>query len=291
MKVLDKSPATSGEDRADLHHRRSRARHAAVIKQFVANFHPRMVGLTGSPMRSPWSPRAMPSISRSSRRGSGGGYLVDHLAVAFLMIPNGEPITSLPIDKDGEAIAADSEALGPMSARFWEDVPLAKLDRAQWEALCDGCGKCCVHKLEDEDTGELHATNVACRLLDRRMGAVQRLQASPRYVSECVRLTAAMSPRSNGCPRPAPIACAPRASRCPTGIIWSAATARRCTPPASRRAAGRSPRTMPAISRIIWWTASACEGPADEAWPVEVVRHARRARMRLAVDPRSGGCG
>jgi len=73
-------------------------------------------------------------------------------------------------------------------ARFWEDTPLEKLDRAQWEALCDGCGKCCVHKLEDEETGELHATNVACRLLDRRMGRCSDYKHRHAYVSECVRL-------------------------------------------------------------------------------------------------------
>jgi uncharacterized protein len=77
-----------------------------------------------------------------------------------------------------------------MSGRFWEDTPLDKLDRAQWEALCDGCGKCCVHKLEDEDTGELHATNVACRLLDRRMGRCSDYRHRHAYVSECVRLNA-----------------------------------------------------------------------------------------------------
>jgi uncharacterized protein len=74
--------------------------------------------------------------------------------------------------------------------RFWEDTPLAKLDRAQWEALCDGCGKCCVHKLEDEETGELLATNVACRLLDRRMGRCSDYRHRHAYVSECVRLNA-----------------------------------------------------------------------------------------------------
>jgi len=77
-----------------------------------------------------------------------------------------------------------------VSARFWEDVPLAQLDRAQWEALCDGCGKCCVHKLEDEDTGEIHATNVACRLLDRRQGRCSDYKHRHAYVAECVRLNA-----------------------------------------------------------------------------------------------------
>ncbi len=78
-----------------------------------------------------------------------------------------------------------------MSAHFWEDVALEKLDRAQWEALCDGCGKCCIHKLEDEDTGELHPTNVACRLLDRRSGQCSDYKHRHAYVPECIRLTPA----------------------------------------------------------------------------------------------------
>lgn len=79
--------------------------------------------------------------------------------------------------------------MGEVSARFWEDTPLSKLDRAQWEALCDGCGKCCLHKLEDDETGELYATNVACRLLDRRTGQCSNYRNRRAYVSECVRLT------------------------------------------------------------------------------------------------------
>lgn len=78
-----------------------------------------------------------------------------------------------------------------MSARFWEDTPLEALDRAQWEALCDGCGKCCVHKIEDEDTGELLPTNVACRLLDRRSGQCSDYRHRRALVPECVRLTPA----------------------------------------------------------------------------------------------------
>ena len=74
--------------------------------------------------------------------------------------------------------------------KFWQDIPLAKLDRGQWEALCDGCGKCCVHKLEDEETGELVATNVACRLLDRASAQCSDYRNRRVYVGECVRLTA-----------------------------------------------------------------------------------------------------
>ena len=76
-----------------------------------------------------------------------------------------------------------------MSGRFWEDTPLEALDRAQWEALCDGCGKCCVHKLEDEETGELFPTNVACKLLDRHSGRCSDYRHRRAFVPECVRLT------------------------------------------------------------------------------------------------------
>lgn len=70
-------------------------------------------------------------------------------------------------------------------APFWEQ-PLASLDRGQWEALCDGCGRCCVHKLEDEVTGELYATNVACRLLDRRNGRCTDYANRRKLVADCV---------------------------------------------------------------------------------------------------------
>jgi uncharacterized protein len=76
--------------------------------------------------------------------------------------------------------------------RFWDDTPLEKLDRAQWEALCDGCGKCCLHKLEDDETGELFATNVACRLLDRTTARCSNYRQRRAFVAECVRLTPRM---------------------------------------------------------------------------------------------------
>ena len=79
-----------------------------------------------------------------------------------------------------------------MSARpFWETVPLDRMSRTQWESLCDGCGKCCVHKLEDDETGELFPTNVACRLLDPRTALCKDYPNRKAHVPECVRLTPA----------------------------------------------------------------------------------------------------
>lgn len=76
-----------------------------------------------------------------------------------------------------------------MTDRFWETKSLDALDRGQWEALCDGCGKCCIHKLEDEETGELYPTNVACRLLDRGTSQCKDYRNRRAYVPDCVRLT------------------------------------------------------------------------------------------------------
>ncbi len=75
-----------------------------------------------------------------------------------------------------------------MSDRFWEK-PLEELDAGQWEALCDGCGKCCVHKVEDADTGRIIPTNIACRLLDRQSGRCSNYKGRKAIVADCVRLT------------------------------------------------------------------------------------------------------
>lgn len=68
---------------------------------------------------------------------------------------------------------------------FWEK-PLSTLDRGEWEALCDGCGRCCLNKLEDDETGVLYPTNVACRLLDRRNGKCSDYKNRRHVVSDCV---------------------------------------------------------------------------------------------------------
>ena len=71
---------------------------------------------------------------------------------------------------------------------YWE-LPLERLSRAEWEGLCDGCGKCCLHKVEDEDTGEIYPTNVACKLLDLKTAGCKDYKHRRAFVPDCLRLT------------------------------------------------------------------------------------------------------
>jgi uncharacterized protein len=72
--------------------------------------------------------------------------------------------------------------------KYWETIPLAKMTAPEWEALCDGCGKCCLNKIEYEDTGEVEYTRVACRLLDGATCRCGNYAQRFTYVPECVRL-------------------------------------------------------------------------------------------------------
>ena len=67
---------------------------------------------------------------------------------------------------------------------------LQGLTPSQWEALCDRCGRCCLHKLQDEDTGRIVTTMVACRLLDRDRCRCRRYAHRNRWVPHCIRLSA-----------------------------------------------------------------------------------------------------
>ncbi len=72
--------------------------------------------------------------------------------------------------------------------KFWVDRSLADFSKSEWESLCDGCGRCCLVKLQDEDTGEIYFTDVGCRLLDAAKARCADYGHRSRRVTDCIRL-------------------------------------------------------------------------------------------------------
>jgi uncharacterized cysteine cluster protein YcgN (CxxCxxCC family) len=72
---------------------------------------------------------------------------------------------------------------------FWETKTLEEMTTGEWESLCDGCGRCCLVRFEDEDTGEIIPTRIACRLLDTETCACSNYPRRRRYVPDCIKLT------------------------------------------------------------------------------------------------------
>lgn len=83
----------------------------------------------------------------------------------------------------------ESKGKGALRPRFWERVPLREMNPAEWEALCDGCGKCCLNKLEDIETGEVAFTRIACRLLDDATCRCAHYETRHHFVPDCVTLS------------------------------------------------------------------------------------------------------
>lgn len=78
---------------------------------------------------------------------------------------------------------------------FWER-PLKQLDRDQWEALCDGCGVCCLIKFVDDETQkDIEYTSVGCKLLDTTLGQCMHYPTRSDYVPDCISLTVDMLPK------------------------------------------------------------------------------------------------
>jgi len=72
---------------------------------------------------------------------------------------------------------------------FWRRKTLAELTLAEWESLCDGCGRCCLNKLEDLDTGRVYYTDVGCRLLDATTCRCKDYENRSEQIDDCVRLS------------------------------------------------------------------------------------------------------
>ena len=75
------------------------------------------------------------------------------------------------------------------SKAFWKDTPLAEMTREQWESICDGCCRCCLIKLQDEESEQICTTSVVCRYLDLESGHCTEYVNRTVLVPECVRLT------------------------------------------------------------------------------------------------------
>jgi uncharacterized protein len=84
--------------------------------------------------------------------------------------------------------------------RFWETKTLDEFTPEEWEALCDGCGKCCLHKLEDADSNKVYYTNIVCRLLDQSTGRCRDYENRSEVVKDCFPLTPAIVRKVNWLP-------------------------------------------------------------------------------------------
>jgi len=87
------------------------------------------------------------------------------------------------------------------NAPYWKTKPLQRMNVEEWEALCDGCGICCLYKLEDEDTGEIFYTNVACRLLDPATCQCTDYPRRSERMPTCVQLNPGMLSEIHWLPR------------------------------------------------------------------------------------------
>lgn len=86
--------------------------------------------------------------------------------------------------------APDAQTSVNPDAPFWQQKPLREMSSTEWEALCDGCGRCCLLKLEDIDTGDIAYTNITCRLFDAGTCRCADYANRHQQVKDCVRLSA-----------------------------------------------------------------------------------------------------
>lgn len=75
------------------------------------------------------------------------------------------------------------------SKPFWETKTLAEMSDAEWESLCDGCGRCCLYILHNEETGDVFETDVACKLFDPKKRRCTNYKNRFKQVPDCVKLT------------------------------------------------------------------------------------------------------
>src|ERR1700751_5801088 len=90
--------------------------------------------------------------------------------------------------KPAQTMTAKPKRLSGQEGFFWKTKTLEEMSEAEWESLCDGCGRCCLEKLEDEDTSQIYFTHVGCKLLDCTSCACKDYPNRSEKVPDCVRL-------------------------------------------------------------------------------------------------------
>lgn len=108
-----------------------------------------------------------------------------------------------------------SEAKRP-ARPYWETKRLEDMNREEWEALCDGCARCCLIKLEDDDTSEIHLTRLSCKLLHVKSCRCSKYEQRFELMSDCVAIT----PEKIAQIRWLPVSCAYRRLQEGRGLAW-----------------------------------------------------------------------
>lgn len=120
--------------------------------------------------------------------------------------------------KDTVSLKQSSSKEGENSQKtpFWETKSLEELTKEEWEALCDGCGRCCLNKLEDQDTGEIFLTKLSCSLLNLQTCRCSDYKNRFKKMPDCVDLTPQKIPQLNWLPS----TCAYRKVQEGRGLSW-----------------------------------------------------------------------
>ena len=92
-------------------------------------------------------------------------------------------------DRSVKSLPMSKRLTQPQPQPFWRTKQLEEMSAAEWESLCDGCGQCCLHKMEDIDSGAIAVTDVACAYLDLACGSCTDYPNRKKNVPDCVQLT------------------------------------------------------------------------------------------------------
>lgn len=88
-----------------------------------------------------------------------------------------------------------------MANKFWETKKLSEMTEDEWESLCDGCGRCCLHKFEDEENGKIYFTDVSCRFLHVSKCNCTVYPERHKHVPNCINLTSESVPKTPSLPK------------------------------------------------------------------------------------------